>query len=129
MTKKSAKKNGKASVGKPAESVTIAIRHELPSDLPTHFCNHFVVQQSESTIRMMFFDIQPPLILSDGAARKEELKKIPFVVAKCVSRIVMSVDQMPAVINALTSNLQKLTAKTDSVGSSARALTAIRDNR
>jgi hypothetical protein len=127
-TKEKPKPTGKPAIGtnknghSSSDIVAVPIRHEIPDDLPSHFCNHFVVQHDDSVFRLMFFEMQPPLLIGDEEARRAEVGKLVHVTARCVARIIVPADLMPSVLTALSSNIEKQKTRASAV-SSFKALT------
>ncbi len=89
-----------------SENVAEIIR-EIPEDLPVLYSNHFVVQYEAAVFNLLFFHIQPPMVLGDSAKQLAAVKKIKSVKAKCVARVVIPADKMEGVIHALAENWQR----------------------
>jgi len=104
MAKQHKQKEGQ----KPAETVGIEVEHFFPTDIMVTASNHVIVQQDKSDYRLSFFDVRPPIL--QGATmeeRREQLKGIKKVQARCIAEINMSSERMPDLIFVLLDNLQK----------------------
>ena len=128
VKKRSRPANGKAAKKKrpvkptsqEVEFIGVPIEREFPTGQMPLFANHFVVQNDGPEFYLMFFQTNPPLIVTDSPAdRKRQLEKLESVKSQCVARLVMSADRIPAVVEAMQKTLtgyQKKQEATDATG-------------
>ena len=93
---------------KDQERIALELRYEFPSDQAiSSFANHMLVQIDEHDFHISFFQVTPPILLGTESEKKEQLKKLETVPARCVARIVVAEGLMPKIIQALQTNLEK----------------------
>ena len=79
-----------------------------PEDLQSHFVSNLIVQHQPGAFVISFFEIWPPAILGDSEEEKKELlKAIDHVDAKCVSRLVVTPEKMKEFVAVMAENLSK----------------------
>jgi len=120
------KKNGIAKLSQDhGQVVAVPIVHAFRRDLATVFANHFVVQHDNSVFRLMFFEVHPPLILGDEEDKKKAIEQLKSIEARCVARIIIPAEQMPKVVEALVSNIQKQSERATEISAISGAIAAI----
>jgi hypothetical protein len=86
----------------------VPIKHDV-SNVQTIFANHFAVQFEASFFRLLFFELQPPLIFTNQTDAQDAIDKVQSVEAKCVARVVIPPHLMQKVIEALVTTVQQST--------------------
>jgi hypothetical protein len=84
----------------------VPIVHEVPDDLSTLFANHFVAQGDDHFVTALFFEIRPPVVLSD-AQKATLVQEIKDIKARCVARILITPELARGMIRALQSQIPK----------------------
>ncbi len=74
---------------------------------PGLFANHMLAQNHGDEFHLSFFQIQPPIIMGDDDAVKKQMEDLDTILAKPVARIIVDVDRVPSIIEALQSQLAK----------------------
>lgn len=72
----------------------VRVRRKFPENLETHFANHTVAQFDADYFILSFFQAWPPIIMGTEEEKKEQLGQLEEIEAKCVARIVLTLDQM-----------------------------------
>lgn len=79
----------------------LPLEWHLPEDLPSHYVNNIVVQQTPHEFIISFFETLPPLILGSPEEQQQQLEALTSVRAKCVARIIVNPNRMKDFIQAL----------------------------
>src|SRR5712691_3082368 len=77
------------------------IKWVIPDFIRTDHATHLLVQQQGSEFTLLFFEVQTPILMGTLEEQLAALQEIDFAEAKCVSRIVLSVENMPLVATNL----------------------------
>ncbi|MBN1580541.1 MAG: DUF3467 domain-containing protein [Anaerolineae bacterium] len=85
----------------------VKVHWEIPPDTVAQYVNNFVVQHSDDTFFLSFWQIQQPIILGTPEERKEQVDKIDSTNARFVTQIAMSPAQMAQLVKGLQENLEK----------------------
>jgi hypothetical protein len=89
-------------------AVEIPIEWVFPPDVETRLATNAVVQFTDDLFFLSFFEILPPLILSDtDEEKKAQLESIDAVEAKCVARVALTPDQTALLMRALSQVFDK----------------------
>ena len=97
---------------KPTSSIEIAaskkipIEWVVPPDIRSSYDTHMLVQRLDHEVFISFFEVQKPVIMGTPEEKASKLKKVKAVEAKCVSRVIISLPEMPKFIEALISVMQ-----------------------
>jgi hypothetical protein len=83
----------------------------IPSDLDTKFANNFIIQNNGDEIIISFFEVIPPILVGDSKMIEDSLTKLTTVPAKCVSRIVITRQNLEILIRVLTDHHERITKK------------------
>lgn len=78
----------------------------IPDDLVPHQATHMVVQHSQDTFFLSFFQTWPPMVVGSPEEIDRQIRKIKSVRAKCVARISITAKSMPNFIKALQTNYE-----------------------
>ncbi|MBI1902999.1 MAG: hypothetical protein HYS13_18020 [Planctomycetia bacterium] len=90
------------------EQKTVPIQHHYPQELQSSFANHFVVQHSPAgEFHVSFFEIVPPLLLSQPEAPRKASGEVNHVDANCVARLVLARKRVEELIIVLSESLQR----------------------
>ena len=71
------------------------------------FSNTFVVQNDQQEFHLLFFQANPPMLVSNDPDREKKLKAIKSMKPQCVARIVVTADRMQAIIAAMSENFAR----------------------
>ncbi len=77
------------------------IKWVIPDFIRTDHATHLLVQQQGSEFTLLFFEVQTPILTGTPEEQLTVLQEIAFAEAKCVSRIVLSIENMPLVVTNL----------------------------
>jgi hypothetical protein len=83
----------------------------VPEDLLTQYANNMVIQHTETEFILSFFEYYPPILLGEAEDIVSKIEDMKSVKAKCVARIVVPLEKMPSIIDALQTNFNKFTEK------------------
>lgn len=90
------------------EAPEVAIDFYVPEEMLAIYSDTALVQHTQNEFIISFFQVPRPYL-----ADPEAVKKIKSLKARCVSRIVVSPNQMQQLLEALTTNYEKYMAKQD----------------
>lgn len=107
MPSKSKKPRKKATSSVKIEKTKkIPIQWVVPPDIKSSYATHMVVQRLEHEVLINFFEVQKPVIMGTPEEMAAKLKKVKTVEAKCVSKVILSLGEMPKFIDALIGVVQ-----------------------
>jgi hypothetical protein len=79
-----------------------------PSTEPTHHATHLVVQTMPGKYVLSFYECLPPLIIeTTPEAQRAAWERIPTIEARCVTRLIVSADDLPSFLQTLQQQLQQ----------------------
>lgn len=90
------------------------IKWIIPDSVRTDHATHLLVQQKGTEFTLLFFEVQSPILTGTIEEQLAAMQKLEFAEAKCVSRIVMSVENVPLAANnfvQVLNNAMKLAMK------------------
>lgn len=90
--------------------ITKPVNWIVPDSVRTDHATHLVVQQQGSEFTLSFFEVQLPLFLGTMEEQLEALKELPYTDAKCISRIVMSAENITLATNNLIEVMNRFNA-------------------
>lgn len=94
-----------------SSEVKIPIERIIPDSLSSKFSNNVVVQFQDDSFIISFFEVIPPMVISDSETeRKKILESIKSVKAECVARIIVTPQKMEEIIAVMSQNLQNFKA-------------------
>jgi hypothetical protein len=97
--------------GEDDEGVFLEIEYETQEDTPRGYATNMIVQHTDHEFIISFFDLEPPLLMGSIEERREQIKKIGLLKAKCIARITVNASRMEDFIDALKTNFDKHKAK------------------
>src|SRR5688572_9032727 len=89
------------------EARTLSIELHTPETLTSRYANHMLVQRGLDESFLLFFEIQPPVILGTPEEVEEQKKALESVQGTCIARIVVPNGLIPAIIKAFQQNLSR----------------------
>lgn len=98
-----------AAKSEPAQLVSkeLPLRRHVSPDMNAVLANHVVVRSDLNLFQLFFFDAEQPLVVNgDSDDVKNAAAAMTHVDAHCVSRVVIPPQVIPALIQALQSNLE-----------------------
>lgn len=95
----------------PGREFTIPIAWESPEGQRGVFANHLVIQFDKHEFHLLFYELLPPLLMGDERDRTKVLESLTELKAKCVARIVVSRDRMPAFVKVLDEHVKRHTSE------------------
>ncbi len=75
------------------------IKWIIPDTIRTDHATHLIVQQQGSEFTLLFFEVRSPIFLGTPEEQVAAMQELENVEAACVSRIVMSVENVPLAAN------------------------------
>ena len=91
--------------------ITKPVKWVIPDNIRSDHATHLIVQQNGSEFTLLFFEIQSPILTGTPEEQLAALEAIPFVEARCVSKIVISAENIPPVAGNLIDSLNKFQAR------------------
>jgi hypothetical protein len=83
------------------------LEYIIPADLKSLFANQMLVQHTPSgDFFLSFYEVVPPIVLSDPDERVTQAQEILQVEARCVARIAVSEVLLPKIISSLATNFE-----------------------
>ncbi len=86
--------------------IAVPIERYFPDGIETHYSDDLVIQHSEQAFFFSFFEVERPITLAEDEAAR--LRKVR---AKCVSRIVVTPEQMWSIVIAAIKNFRRFADK------------------
>lgn len=83
----------------------LPIKWNIPDNMIARFATNIVVQTIENEFKISFFEIQPPIILSDKD--RENVKKLGTIRADCLGTIIVTPDRMQKFIQLMNEQLSR----------------------
>lgn len=83
-------------------TVTLKLEFVIPENLIANFSDHFFASYVDDAFVLSFFQTQHPADLREDSLKKERSIKTP-----CVSRVIVTPDQMSKIIDALIVNYNR----------------------
>ena len=80
-------------------------------EVPIVFSNLMMVQHEQREFILTFCQFSPPLVLGSPEAQAQQVKSMPYVPVKVVSRVGLTPERMNELIEALKENYAKWQAK------------------
>ncbi|HJT55305.1 MAG TPA: hypothetical protein VJ761_02330 [Ktedonobacteraceae bacterium] len=90
------------------EQMPKPIKWIIPDSIRTDHATHLIIQQQGSEFTLLFFEIQQPLLTGTPDEQISQYMDIAFVEAKCISKIVMSAENVSVAASNLVDSLNKL---------------------
>jgi hypothetical protein len=86
------------------------IKWIIPDSIRTDHATHIVVQQQGSEFVLLFFEVQTPIFSGTPEEQLAAFQELRFTEAKCISKIVMSAENMAAGVSNIIEGLNRLNA-------------------
>lgn len=86
------------------------IKWIIPDSIRTDHATHIVVQQQGSEFVLLFFEVQTPIFSGTPEEQLTAFQELRFTEAKCISKIVMSAENMAAGVSNIIEGLNRLNA-------------------
>lgn len=96
------------------ELFELTINWDIPDDVPGGYATNMVVQHTEHEFMVSFFEMEKPIILGTPEERRERLKSMESVRAKCVAKVTIAAGRMQEFIDALAGNYELYTSRISS---------------
>lgn len=90
-----------------SEEVALSIDWHVPEGLQSRYANNVLVQAGPYEFIISFFEAQLPILTGAPEENKAKLQQLGKIQAECVSKIIVSPELMPGLINALQIELDK----------------------
>ena len=86
--------------------ISLRIDWHIPEGTPSSYANNVLVQAGQYEIVISFFEAQIPVLLGTPEENKRKLEELGSIQAELVSRMVVSPEFVPVLINALETGLE-----------------------
>jgi hypothetical protein len=86
--------------------IPLRIDWHIPEGTQSRYANNVLVQAGQFEITISFFESQVPVLLGEPEENRKKLEELGSIRAELVSKIVVSPDVLPIVINALQTGLE-----------------------
>jgi hypothetical protein len=90
-----------------SEEVALSIDWHVPEGLQSRYANNILVQAGPYEFIISFFEAQIPMLTGSPEENRARLTELGKIRAECVSKIIVSPELMPGLINALQIELDK----------------------
>jgi hypothetical protein len=74
----------------------------FPPDMLSRYVNHCVIQWGEHECKIVFFEVDPPMLMGSQEEKAEQAKQLSSVKARCVGRFVLAKEFVPIFVKILT---------------------------
>jgi Protein of unknown function (DUF3467) len=88
-------------------AITLPVDWHFPESIQSRYANNMLVQVGQFEFIISFFEMQLPMLSGSPEENKEKLEEMGAIRAECVSKIVLSPELVPGLINALQTELEK----------------------
>lgn len=85
------------------EERVIKLSFPVPDDVRTDYVNEVAIQTLHTEFILSFFEVRLPVTTENGASKDNVPTSLE---ARCVSRVALSVERIPAMISALSGHLK-----------------------
>ena len=94
----------------------LPIEYYVPDHIQSRYATNLLVQNTEHEFTLSFFELQEPFLMGETPEeREQQVEQLKHVRAKCVGRIIITADRMPAFIDAMQKNLEKHLARFEEI--------------
>ena len=80
-------------------SIAKPIKWVIPNEIRTDHATHLIVQQQGSEFTLLFFEVRNPIFTGTPQEQIAAMQRLENIEATCVSRIVMSVEDVPLAVS------------------------------
>jgi len=87
--------------------IILPVNWHFPESIQSRYANNVLVQAGRFEFVISFFEMQLPMLSGTPEENKAKLKEIGSIQAECVSKIIVSPEVVPGLINALQTELEK----------------------
>ena len=84
------------------------IKWVIPDSIRTDHATHIVLQQQGSEFILLFFELQGPILIGTPEEQLAAHNQLDFVEAKCVAKLVMSMENVALVGNSFIEVFSRL---------------------
>jgi hypothetical protein len=91
----------------------LPVEYYVPDHIQSRYATNLLVQNTEHEFILSFFELQEPFLMGDTEEIEQQVEQLKCVRAKCVGRVIIAADRMPAFIDAMQKNLEKHRARFD----------------
>lgn len=89
-----------------SEGISLRVDWRIPEGTQSQYANNVLVQAGQYEITISFFETQLPILLGSPEENKRKLEALNVVPAELVSKIVVSPEFLPVLMNALETGLE-----------------------
>jgi len=93
------------------EEIQLPINWNIPEDIVARYATNMVIQRLENEFLISFFEIKPPIILDTPEKVSQKLRNMKSMQANCVAQIIVAENKLPAFIDALKRNFDRLVSE------------------
>jgi len=92
------------------ESTRVKLNFRIPPRMPSLYAYHLIVQAGEEEVTLSFFEIVPPLVISETEEQMERLRE-QGISADCIARITIAKNRFPSFVEAMQQTLNLMKAE------------------
>jgi len=86
--------------------VQLPIDYSDADNVSPQFSNLFAIQNTGTEFNLLFYNASPPILIGPGA--DQQLRNLKSIKPKCLSRVVVTADQMMAICKDIQENIRKV---------------------
>ncbi len=87
--------------------ITLSVDWRIPENIQGQYANNILVQAGQLEFNIFFFEMQQPLLSGSPEENKAKLEEMKSIPAHCVSKVVLSPELIPGLVNALQTEYEK----------------------
>ena len=87
--------------------ITLSVDWHIPESIHGQYANNILVQAGQFEFNIFFFEMQQPILSGSPEENRATLEGMKSIQARCVSKVVISPELIPGLVNALQTELEK----------------------
>lgn len=104
-----------------ADHFEVRVKYPYPEPLQAVFSNHSMIQHDEHEFVISFYQVFQPSGIEGPESVRKQVEEAGGAPARCVSRVVISRDRMPGVVEAFSKNLEMFRKRFEKPADSSEA--------
>jgi Protein of unknown function (DUF3467) len=88
------------------QNTDLPITWHIPNNLQSRYASNVIVQAGQHEIVIAFFEKQFPPLVASSQENEDAFQQKPSIRAECVSRIIVSPEVLPTIIEVLQNGLK-----------------------
>ncbi len=87
--------------------ITLSVDWRIPENIQAQYANNILIQAGQFEFNVFFFEMQQPILSGSPEENKAKLEAMGSIQARCVSKVVLSPELIPGLIDALQTEYVK----------------------